>query len=48
VRRISIGSALAAVAWGAVRQAAERLKAGSFDGLTGGMPGRELNGIFGV
>jgi 2-methylisocitrate lyase-like PEP mutase family enzyme len=48
VRRISIGSALAAVAWGAVRQAAEPLKAGSFDGLTGGMPGRELNGIFGV
>ncbi len=47
VRRISIGGALARVAWGAVRQAAEQIKAVSFDGLAGGMPGKDLNGIFG-
>ena len=33
VRRISVGGALARVAWGAVFSAAEQLKAGSFAGL---------------
>jgi 2-methylisocitrate lyase-like PEP mutase family enzyme len=47
VRRISVGGALAQVAWAAMRTAAERIKAGSFDGLAGGMPGKQLNGIFG-
>ncbi len=27
--------------------AAEQMKAGSFDGLAGGAPGKELNDIFG-
>jgi 2-methylisocitrate lyase-like PEP mutase family enzyme len=47
VRRISIGGALARVAWGAVAAAAEQIKAGSFDGLASGIPGGRLNGIFG-
>ncbi len=47
VRRISIGGALARVAWGAVLTAAEQMKAGSFDGLAGGAPGKKLNDIFG-
>jgi 2-methylisocitrate lyase-like PEP mutase family enzyme len=47
VRRISVGGALARVAWAAMRAAAERIKAGSFDGLAGGMPGTPLNDIFG-
>ena len=46
MRRISIGGSLARVAWGAVLAAAERMKAGSFDGLAGGAPGRKLNEIF--
>ncbi len=46
VRRISIGGSLARVAWGAVLAAAERMKAGSFDGLAGAAPGRKLNDIF--
>ncbi len=46
VRRISIGGALARAAWGAALAAAEQIKAGSFEGLAGGMPGRQLNGIF--
>jgi 2-methylisocitrate lyase-like PEP mutase family enzyme len=47
VRRISIGGALATVAWGAVLQAAEQIKVGSFAGLANGASGKRLNEIFG-
>ena len=47
VRRISIGGALARVAWAAAIGAAEKIKGGSFDGLAGGAPGTRLNGMFG-
>jgi 2-methylisocitrate lyase-like PEP mutase family enzyme len=47
VRRISIGGALARVAWGAMRRVAEEIKAGSFDGLAAGASGKALNDIFG-
>jgi 2-methylisocitrate lyase-like PEP mutase family enzyme len=47
VRRISIGGALARVAWAAAIGAAEKIKGGSFDGLAGGTPGTRLNGMFG-
>ena len=46
VRRISIGGALARVAWRAMIDAAERIKAGSFDALDGGIAGTEVNDIF--
>jgi 2-methylisocitrate lyase-like PEP mutase family enzyme len=46
VRRISIGGALARVAWGAVLSAAEQMKNGSFAGLENGASGRTLNGVF--
>ena len=46
VRRISTGGALARVAWRAMINAAERIKAGSFDGLEGGTPGTRLDDIF--
>lgn len=46
VRRISIGGALARVAWGAMMAAAEQIKAGSFDGLAPGASGKRLNEIF--
>jgi 2-methylisocitrate lyase-like PEP mutase family enzyme len=46
VRRISIGGALARVAWRAMIDAAERMKAGSFDGLEGGTPGSALEDVF--
>jgi 2-methylisocitrate lyase-like PEP mutase family enzyme len=46
VRRISIGGALARVAWAAMLNAAEQIKAGSFDGLANMAPGRKLNEIF--
>lgn len=46
VRRISIGGALARVAWGAMLNAAEQIKAGSFDGLVSAVPGKRLNDIF--
>lgn len=46
-RRISIGGALARVAWGAVgRMANEILQQGTFSGFSGGMPGGELNKLF--
>src|SRR3569623_952912 len=45
VRRISVGGALARVAWNAVIGAAEQLAAGSFDGLAAG-PSKKLNEIF--
>ncbi|MEO8685192.1 MAG: isocitrate lyase/phosphoenolpyruvate mutase family protein [Devosia sp.] len=47
VRRISIGGALARVAWGAAMTAAEQMKAGSFAGLAGGASGGQLNDLFG-
>jgi 2-methylisocitrate lyase-like PEP mutase family enzyme len=46
VRRISIGGALARVAWRAMVDAAKQIRGGTFDGLAGGMPGKELNEIF--
>lgn len=46
VRRISVGGSLARVGWAAVLTAAKEMRAGSFDGLAGGAPGRELNKIF--
>ena len=46
VRRISVGGALARVAWGAVMAAAEQMKAGSFDALKSGAPGTKLNELF--
>ncbi len=47
VRRISVGGALARVSWAAMLSAAKQMKAGSFEGLSGGVPGQELNEIFG-
>jgi 2-methylisocitrate lyase-like PEP mutase family enzyme len=46
VRRISIGAALARVAWAAMLTAAEQIKAGSFDGLDKGASGKQLNETF--
>jgi 2-methylisocitrate lyase-like PEP mutase family enzyme len=47
VRRISVGSALARVAWGAFMRAAQSLATtGSFDGLGEGAAFAELNKIF--
>jgi 2-methylisocitrate lyase-like PEP mutase family enzyme len=48
VRRISVGSALARVAWGAVMRATEQLERGSFDGLSGAAPFAELEALFGA
>jgi 2-methylisocitrate lyase-like PEP mutase family enzyme len=47
VRGISIGGALARVAWGAVENVAKQIKAGSFAGLANGASGTQLNEIFG-
>ena len=48
VRRISVGSALARVAWGAFIRAARDLKnTGSFDGLAGAAQFSELNDVMG-
>ena len=46
VRRISVGGGLARVAYGAMINAAEQMRAGSFDGLAGAMQGKVLNEIF--
>jgi len=46
VRRISIGGALARVAWGAMLKVSEEIKRGSFDGLAAAASGKTLNGIF--
>ena len=46
VRRISIGSALARLAWGTAMKAAEEIKAGRFDALEGVGPSKSLNEIF--
>ena len=48
VRRISVGSALARVAWGAfIRAARGMVEEGSFEGLAGAAPFADLNGLFG-
>jgi len=47
VRRISVGSALARVAWGAfLRAASEIAQQGSFAGLDGAAPFTQLNELF--
>lgn len=46
VRRISVGRALARIAWGAVQAAAQQIKDGSFAGLANAASGKSLNGIF--
>ncbi len=47
VRRISIGGNLARVAWGAVVQAATEIaEAGTFGGLTRGIPFGDIDGVF--
>jgi 2-methylisocitrate lyase-like PEP mutase family enzyme len=47
VRRISVGSALAAVAWGAfLRAAREIAESGTFDSLSGAVPFAEINAVF--
>ena len=47
VRRISVGSGLARVAWAAFAQASETLaSAGRFDGFAGAMPSKRLNTFF--
>ena len=46
VRRISVGGALARVAFKAMLVAAEQIRDGSFDGLANASPGKKLNEIF--
>jgi 2-methylisocitrate lyase-like PEP mutase family enzyme len=46
VRRISVGSGLALVAWGAFIRAARTLAAGSFDAFADAAPFAEINGFF--
>jgi 2-methylisocitrate lyase-like PEP mutase family enzyme len=47
VRRISVGSAFSAVAWGAfIRAAREIADSGTFDSFSGAVPFAEINGIF--
>jgi 2-methylisocitrate lyase-like PEP mutase family enzyme len=46
VRRVSIGGALARVAWASIMSLMEGISKGSFDRLAGGTPGKELNEIF--
>jgi 2-methylisocitrate lyase-like PEP mutase family enzyme len=47
VRRISVGSALARVAWGAFMRAAQSIaETGSFDAFAGAAPFAELNNLF--
>jgi 2-methylisocitrate lyase-like PEP mutase family enzyme len=46
VRRTSVGGGLARVAYGAMIQAAEQIRAGSFAGLAGGNHGIPMNDIF--
>jgi 2-methylisocitrate lyase-like PEP mutase family enzyme len=47
VRRVSLGGAVARVAWAAVIRTMEQIKAGSFDGLAVGTPGEQLDEVFG-
>jgi 2-methylisocitrate lyase-like PEP mutase family enzyme len=47
VRRVSVGSALARVAWGAFVRAARGIQeTGSFEGFAGAAPYADLNGLF--
>ena len=46
LRRLSVGGAVALHGWAAVKSAAEAFRDGSFEGLAGGLPGADLNGIF--
>lgn len=46
VRRISVGGALARVAWGAMLAAAEQIRDGSFEGLAGAGSSKRLNDVF--
>lgn len=47
VRRISVGSALACVAWGAFTRAAREIaECGTFDSFSSAVPFAEINGIF--
>jgi 2-methylisocitrate lyase-like PEP mutase family enzyme len=47
VRRISVGSALSAVAWGAfIRAAREIAESGTFDSLSGAAPFADINNLF--
>jgi 2-methylisocitrate lyase-like PEP mutase family enzyme len=46
VRRVSIGGAIARVAWTSIISLMDGISKGSFDGLAGGTPGKELNDIF--
>ncbi len=46
VRRVSVGGALARVAWGGFMQAARTLADGRFDGFAGAAAGGELNAFF--
>jgi len=46
VRRISVGSALARVAWGAFIRAAQQLAEGSFAGFAGAASMKELDQVF--
>jgi len=46
VRRISVGGALARVAWAAVLDTAKQMQAGSFAGLAKGTPPSDLNAVF--
>ena len=46
VRRVSIGGAIARVAWASTIALMNGITNGSFDGLAGGTPGKELNDIF--
>lgn len=46
VRRISVGSALSRVAWGAFMQAAEALSEGGFGPMSSGPPPPNLNALF--
>jgi 2-methylisocitrate lyase-like PEP mutase family enzyme len=48
VRRISVGGALARIAYAAMIHTVEQMKAGSFDGLAAGIKGNVLNDIFGA
>jgi 2-methylisocitrate lyase-like PEP mutase family enzyme len=48
VRRVSLGSGLARVAWRAFTRAADAVAEGRFDGLGEAMPGAELNAFFGA
>ena len=46
VRRISVGRALAQVAWAAVLKIAEEMKTGSVNGLSSNVSGTQLNNLF--